>query len=145
MILAVLGFYFLYKQKSPFFIANLAIIVSAIYILSCWWCWSWGGSFSIRALIDYYPYLAFGLAAFFNATIAELKSKLVIGLTYFLVFYSLLQTYQYTTVVIHWDNMTKESYLFSIGKLKYTEQERAYFNTLLEVHSDEVPEDYRRK
>lgn len=145
MILAVLGFYFLYKQKSPFFIANLAIIVLAIYILSCWWCWSWGGSFSIRALIDYYPYLAFGLAAFFNATIAELKSKLVIGLTYFLVFYSLLQTYQYTTVVIHWDNMTKESYLFSIGKLKYTEQERAYFNTLLEVHSDEVPEDYKRK
>jgi hypothetical protein len=145
MTFAVVGYYFLYKQKSPFFVATVTLFPIAVYILSCWWCWSWGGSFGIRALIDYYPYLSFPMAAFFTFVIHQLKSKIIIGATFFFIFYNLIQTYQYTTVVIHWDNMTKEAYLFSIGKLNYTQEERDYFNTLLEVHSNEVPEDYKRK
>lgn len=145
MSFSLVGFYFLYKQKSAFTLSTLALITLVFYVLSCWWCWSWGGSFSIRAFVDYYPYLAFPLAAFFKQTIELMKSKLAIGFTILLIAFNLLQTYQYTTVVIHWDNMTKEAYLFSLGKLKYTNEERAHFNTLLEVHSNEVPEDYKRK
>ena len=145
MGLSLIGFYFLYKQKSPFFISTLSLVLLAFYVLSCWWCWSWGGSFGIRAFIDYYPYLAFPLAAFFKQTIEHFKSNTIVALTSFLVAFNLLQTYQYIAVVIHWDNMTKEAYWFSLGKLKYTEEERKYFNTLLEVHSDEVPEEYKNK
>ena len=132
MTFALLGFYQLYKAKSGLFYPIIIYFLVTFYVLSCWWCWSWGGSFGNRGLIESYAFLALPMAAFFKKfNTIILKIVLLI-----LISFNLLQTYQYSAVVIHWDNMTKESYKFSLFKLKYTDEERLYFNSLLEVQSD---------
>ncbi len=136
MVFSLIGFYHLYKINKGLFFPITVYFLITFYVLSCWWCWSWGGSFSNRGLIESYAFLAFPMAAFynwFNKKIPKITLRIAVVI---LIAYNLLQTYQYCAVVIHWDNMTKESYIYSLFKLKYTDEQRAYFNTLLEVHSD---------
>jgi hypothetical protein len=146
MMFALVGFYFLYKQRSKIFIPLVISFPLTVYVLASWWCWSWGGSFSIRAFVEYYAFLAFPMAAFFAYLMETIHfKKPLIGVITLLILFNLLQTYQYTRVIIHWDNMSKDAYLYSLGKFNYTKEQREHFNTLLAPHSDEVPEDYKRK
>lgn len=145
MSFSLIGFYFMHKQRSKLFLPLVIAFPVSAYVLSCWWCWSWGGSFSIRAFVEYYAFLAVPMASFFVYFIEQRKSTILYVLTSLLVLFNLYQTFQYTRVVIHWDNMSKEAYWYSLGKFRYTDEERKHFNTLLEVHSDGVPEEYKNK
>ena len=112
MILALSGFVFLFKNRKELFLPILIYFLVMIYILSSWWCWWFGGGYSIRSYIDMYGILAIPVAASIKAI---LKSKLPIkifalSLVGFLLFLNLFQTYQYRKGIIHYDSMTKEAY-----------------------------------
>jgi hypothetical protein len=95
----------LYKGVT-FFIAFLGIT----YVLSSWWCWWYGGSFSGRAFIEYYPLLMIGLAAVLNAIKTKLAKAEIIILLVACVYLNQVQTLQYRHGVLHWDSTTKETY-----------------------------------
>ncbi|MBC7425610.1 MAG: hypothetical protein H7321_03650 [Bacteroidia bacterium] len=136
MSLALFGFYNLFKTFPKLFFASAIYFLLTFYVLASWWFWSWGGSFSNRALIDTYPVLAFPIAAFitwFASKKLWKPGKFV--LIIFMVF-SMFQTYQYTAIVIHWDGMTKAAYKYGFLRLKFNPEERAHFNSLLENHDD---------
>lgn len=145
MLFAIFGCYTLYRNKHPLRLPLLVIFPITLYILSCWWCWWWGGAFSNRSLVEYYALLAFPMAACFNYLFSAPRFKFLLYVAGLLIVLNLLQTYQYTRNIIHWDQMTKEAYWFGFGKLKYTPDEKAEFEKLLGNYPTGIPEEYKRK
>lgn len=115
-LLALVGFVYLYKVKRFEFWALLLFLTGAILVLSSWWNWWYGGSFSSRAMLDYMAFFALLLAFTFklisSKVIRIITSSLLVLLTLFCQF----QTLQYRYNIIHWENMTKENYWHIIFK-----------------------------
>lgn len=120
MILALIGLPMMWKRAKEFALVSPILLALAIYVISSWWCWWYGGSFGSRVFIDYYPLLALGLGSF----LAFLKEKLARKgqrrlfwsfLSLFIVL-NLFQTFQYTRGIIHYDSMTAEAYWKAFGR-----------------------------
>lgn len=123
MLFAVLGFIPLYRMQRGLFYPLLIYIVAAIYVLSSWWSWWYGGCFGMRSMIEIYGLLSLPLAALLLAFKKQYLSRrimLALILT-FLVFLNIFQTYQFRAVLIHWVGMTKKSYwtIFLRAKDRY--------------------------
>jgi hypothetical protein len=104
------GLFTIYRQSKFRFLNSILFFVLVTYVLSSWWCWWYGGSFGLRAFIDFYPIFALMLAIFLNSLTSRwqkipvlLISSAFIGLNFF-------QTTQYINNVLPYDGMTKEKY-----------------------------------
>jgi hypothetical protein len=63
MGLSILGLPFLHKQMRALFWPIFIFFIVNVYIITSWWVWWYGGSFSQRPLIDSYSVLSFPIAA----------------------------------------------------------------------------------
>lgn len=63
MILALIGFWPLYKKNKSAFVPILAMTVIHAYIVFSWEIWWYGGAFGQRPMVDIYALLAFPMAA----------------------------------------------------------------------------------
>jgi hypothetical protein len=81
-----------------------------VYVLSCWWMWYYGGSFGMRAMIEFYGLFA----VLFYFLVSSLKQKWIKRSFYALVVLVVMlcqfQTLQYRYEVIHWSEMNKAKY-----------------------------------
>ncbi|HXC04502.1 MAG TPA: hypothetical protein VNZ86_07095, partial [Bacteroidia bacterium] len=118
MLLAVAGIIPLIRSFRDFFLGAILPVLLLGYALLCWWCWWYGGSFGTRAFIDFYPLLAFPLAAFFHfiSTRNTRIQDVALFLTGILVVFNLFQTWQYAKGLIHFDSMTEEAYYRALGQ-----------------------------
>src|SRR5690606_12661650 len=64
MVLSLIGFVPLYKKQKAIFFGILVFSLVSLYITFSWRCWWYGGSFSMRAVVQYYALLVFPLSAF---------------------------------------------------------------------------------
>lgn len=131
---ALAGLYLMRRQASHVFLPTLlAVLPLYLYIVSSWWCWWYGGSFSLRPMIDLYPLLCFPLAACLAkiASLPETSRRILTGLLVFLVLLNIGQTFQYKYNIIHYDAMTFRAYLNVFGKT-----ERRATDTSLLDHPD---------
>ena len=128
ILFSFIGLAFSFKKK--YFIATTSYIVINLFLVSSWWCWWYGGSFGMRALIQSFAVLAFPMAFVLSYLFNRLK-KITIGVISFFILFSIIQTYQYSYNFINWDSMTKKAYTFSLFNFKYNKIERAYFNHVL--------------
>lgn len=60
MIVPFLGLYWMYKQKEHYSVVFLAFTLLSFYIVTAWDVWDYGGTAG-RAMVQYYPVLAFPL------------------------------------------------------------------------------------
>jgi hypothetical protein len=136
MLSAMAGLFFLKKRASEWFPAVPIILVILVFVLSSWWTWWYGGGFGMRALIQYYAFLAFAIGSFYTY-IAQMawRKWITYAVVTCLIVLNLFQTYQYKIAYIHWDSMTKESYWFIFGRLRVTAEESDRYETLLD-HPD---------
>lgn len=110
LLLALFGYVTMSKTQTfrAFVLSGFFLLLT--YLLSSWWNWYYGGSFSSRAYIEYYLIFLLPLAHLLN----NLKSKIWLNsfkaVLVLLVLFCQFQTYQYRYMVIHWDAMTKEKY-----------------------------------
>ena len=102
------GVFYLYRQSKFTTLWLLGFLILVVYILSSWWLWYYGGSFSSRVMIEYLPFFMILLGILISRT--PLK-RTVIGLTVLLTLFCQLQTYQYRYGYLHFDSMTKEKYM----------------------------------
>lgn len=108
--IALFGGYYLFKHSGFQFFSLFLFLIVLTYVLSSWWCWYYGGSFSGR------PYLEFtGLFIFLLAiTLKNLKppvlNRIYVSVIILLIMVCQFQTYQYRKAYIHWSDMTKEQY-----------------------------------
>ena len=132
MSFSIVGFIFLYKNYRGLFWSSISTFIVFTYVISSWWCWWYGGSFGLRAMIDLYPLLSIPLASLTFHIFRTKRSFIQFiysGSLIVLIALNLFETKQYKKGIIHWDSMTKEAYLNSFGKLKVEQDFKLLFST----------------
>jgi hypothetical protein len=114
LMLAIFPAFFLIYRKSKYsFYTLTCFFIIAIFILSSWWNWFYGDSFGMRSMIDFYPLLAI-LLAFTIDKIVSAKPGFILFLlvSFLLIGFNQLQTYQYYKGILHHDSMSLEKYRY---------------------------------
>lgn len=119
--LMLLALYGITKMKAnhPFKTSVLVLLPIYLYLVSSWWCWWYGGSFSQRSMIDIYPLLALPLAAFIFqiSHLSVNKQKVIFTIIILFVLLNIFQTVQYKYNIIDFDGMTAKEYVQVFGTL----------------------------
>jgi hypothetical protein len=105
-ILFIMGYF----RNSRFAFWTFVIFFIVLnYILSSWHSWFYGGSFGLRAFLEFYPFFIIPIAVGLNS----IKNIVMyfIGLLFLLVMgLNIFQTYQITHLIIHFSDMDREKY-----------------------------------
>jgi hypothetical protein len=114
----------------------LIFVVLNVYIVSCWWCWWYGGSYSMRALIQIYPYLALSFAGMLQYIYSRSKFRNVVKYTLnavilLLVLVQIKFWRQYKEGYVHYDSMTSKAYFFTLTKFEMDGAEKEMYYSLL--------------
>ncbi|MEI7595343.1 MAG: hypothetical protein WCK02_06300 [Bacteroidota bacterium] len=129
-IFALIGLFLLSKKQSEFRWSIIFYLIVHVYIVSCWWCWWYGGCYGQRAMIESFAFLSIPLAAFFDKICDSVTwHRVVLWLIMFFIFVtSIIQTLQYRYTIIHWDAMTKEAYWKVFLKVKKPKDIKNYLD-----------------
>ncbi|MCB9302380.1 MAG: hypothetical protein H6566_17190 [Lewinellaceae bacterium] len=109
-LVALLGLIPIYRQSRYQFFTLSTFLLLAIYILSSWWQWWYGGSFSSRVMVEYSIFTFTPLAVLLNWLRPGPARKVLVGLIVLLALLCQVQTYQYRHRQIHWSDMDRKSY-----------------------------------
>lgn len=121
LLVACFGSAKMWQRNSQQTVLWTAFMVITVYVLSSWWSWWYGGSFSGRAFVEFIPFFAIPLGLLLNS----IKRKgLAITFSALLLLTALnqFQTYQYRYYIIHWDQMDSEKYWDVFLSLEKPEQ-----------------------
>ncbi len=120
MTFSIIGLILMIRKREKMSFGIIITVVSYIYVMSCWWVWWFGGSFSSRTMIDVYPLLALGLAFFIKQLLLSkrLIKNSVLTLMFLLVGSNLFQTRQAHEGLLHHASMTKGAYFKILFKLQ---------------------------
>jgi len=109
-LVSLLGFIWLIKNKKYEALTLSLYLVLITFIFSSWWSWYYGGSFSLRAYVEYLPFFAL-LLVFVFKLLKSKKLKIAFSvLILALILVCQIQTLQYRYYHIHWSEMNKEKY-----------------------------------
>lgn len=133
MLFALIGFYFLWKDKNRNSLSITIFFILFLYVISSWWCWWYGGAFGGRSFIDIYPVMAFPLAAFIRRSgrTPGWIRIILLFLAAFLIHLNYYQTWQYSKGIIHWSGMTQEAYWHS---LQHKIPQKEYYDLIWEAN-----------
>ena len=108
--ISTLGIFLLWRFKKFETLTFFGFFILITYVLSSWWMWYYGGSFSSRVYVEYLPVFMILL----GLSLQQLKvrwSKIAsITLIVLLIGLCQIQTFQYRYGEIHWSEMTKDQY-----------------------------------
>jgi hypothetical protein len=112
MIFALAGILMMAGKLKRWRFPVVAATLLNLYIVFSWWCWWYGGSFSARALVEFYVVLAFPLGAFYRwifkrHMVLKISTLLLLG---FFIWLNIFQSKQYRTSLLHWDSMSEKAY-----------------------------------
>ncbi|MCE3277837.1 MAG: hypothetical protein K0S44_28 [Bacteroidetes bacterium] len=123
MVFAIAGVFYMRKNVPEFLLSVAILLPLLIYVFFSWWAWWYGGSFGLRAFVDYYGLLAIPLASFYTQAFQAKFKKIkwvVATAAFLLIFLNMFQTWQFNKGLIHYDSMTKESYILGFGMKHHT-------------------------
>ena len=112
MLFVLLGFIPLWRRRRDCFWPLLAFLVLNVYLVSCWSCWWYAGSFSNRAYVQSYAVLSIPLGFFLQA-IGEKRNFIKIPVYIIAVLFlclNLFQTWQFKQRIISQSDMTRAAY-----------------------------------
>ncbi len=108
--ISVLGGFVLWRSRKFETLSFLGFFLLITYVLSSWWMWYYGGSFSSRVYVEFLPVFMILLAL----SLQELRIRWtkIASLTIIVLLIGLcqVQTFQYRYGEIHWSEMTKDQY-----------------------------------
>jgi hypothetical protein len=108
MLVALGGIVFMKNNFTR--ISFVIVMFLAIYIISCWELWWYGGSFGMRPFIEFYPLMAVPLALLIQKLSKKYLALLAVPLFSFLLVLNIVQTYQYTKGILPYNDMTAAKY-----------------------------------
>jgi len=140
MFLSILGFYQLYKNYTQLFWCIAVFTIGNIYLVSSWDIWWYGGSFSMRALIQSYALLMFPLSAFLSDMLRRKYLKYItVAILLFCAWLNLFMTYQgngsFKYGILEGEGMTYAYYWRIFGKTDITLKDKKLLDT-----NEEMPE-----
>lgn len=110
LLLSLTGFYWLFRKNKFEALTLLLFFIFINYILSSWWNWWYGGSFSSRVYVEYTPLFAILIAVSIENMKHKWTKSLYLIILTLLIILCQIQTFQYRYYQIHWEEMTKENY-----------------------------------
>ncbi len=116
-LISLAGLIIMFRKQKWTVIFTLLFLLFFTYVVSCWWNWWYGGSFSSRVYVDILVFFMLPLAYLLQAARKKLHKILLIFALFLIVALCQIQTYQYRYYIIHWENMTKEKYWDNFLKL----------------------------
>ncbi|MBO4587115.1 MAG: hypothetical protein J5677_04790 [Bacteroidales bacterium] len=142
MVFAILGLIPLYKHYRKYFYPIIFFLIINIYVLSCWWCWWFGGSFGQRSMIDCYGMMAIPMAAFVAWLLKRKTVPRIILIVVFaaISYLSFFHYRQYKHGAIHCAAMTREAYFDSFG---HTHPSDCFWSLLDEPNYDAAKQGIR--
>jgi hypothetical protein len=110
LFISLTGLYFLWKRDrfSAWWLFGFLLLLT--YVLSSWWMWYYGGSFSSRVYIEYFSLFSILLGLSLEGLTGLIPRRIFISLIVLLTLVCQIQTYQYRYYFIHWSEMNKEKY-----------------------------------
>lgn len=108
-LLACFGIVALYLRSKAAAIWLAVFLFVAVYVISSWWVWYYGGGFGLRALVEYLPFFAVLMAHLLH-TLPRPATWAVAMISLLAVPLNLVQTYQYSKFIIHWASMDRDRY-----------------------------------
>lgn len=108
--LALLGLYPMFHKNMSQAILWVAFMTVSVYVISSWHNWWYGGSFSMRPLVEYLPFFLIPLGLALEHFKVKWKRLVLITLVFSCLIVNQIQTYQYRYYHIHYEEMTKERY-----------------------------------
>ena len=109
-LISLLGFYFMYRISKFQTIALSFFLIILVYILSSWWNWWYGGSFSSRVFVDFIPFFAILLGTALLSIKRPIPRASLISLLTIIIVLCQIQMFQYRYYFIHYENMNMEKY-----------------------------------
>jgi len=109
-LISFLGLFVYWKRNKFEFFSFLGFFILLTFVLSSWWMWYYGGSFSSRVFVEYLPLFMMPLSVFIQAQSGLWKKLLSNSVIVLLIVICQIQTFQYRYYEIHWSDMTKEKY-----------------------------------
>lgn len=108
-LLACVGLAYLAKRSRYSLLAWISFMTVLVYVLSSWWNWWYGGSFSARPFVEYLPFFAIpmGLAL---QNLPKLLHRGYVVLLLLAVLIGQVQTYQARYFRIHYEDMDRARY-----------------------------------
>jgi len=110
MLLAVIGFIYLYKNKREFFFPAMIYFLINLYIISSWSCWWYAGSFSSRALIPSYVLMAIPLGYLLVKVLSGKFKMAMYSVLVLIVCLNLFQSWQIKAGILDTTNMSRAYY-----------------------------------
>lgn len=109
-LLAFLGAFVLIRKNTFEAVAFIGFFLLITYVLSSWWMWYYGGSFSSRVYVEFLPIMMLVLGLGIQKI--QIRWTKVVATSFIILFVVLcqIQTYQYRYGQIHWSEMTKDRY-----------------------------------
>jgi len=132
MIMSLIGFYFLWKQKKEVFSTALLFFLVFIYIAFSWDIWWYGGSLGQRTLVQTYPILMFPLSAFLVVILksSTIKKSLAVAFISLGVYTNLWFTHQaHKGGLFYTEQMTRQYYWATIGRFNPPSEVRKLLDT----------------
>jgi hypothetical protein len=120
MLFMLPGLWLMFRKREGESLPLIITLVLCVYVFSAWWCWWYGGSFGMRAMIDLYALLVLPTAHAMQWIIrrkAQMRN-FALGILTIGIILNIFQTYQYQHAIIHWDGMSAELYKAHFFKLK---------------------------
>lgn len=138
LLLALIGVIVLFKVKRPLFWGFILTFLVFTYLISSWWCWWYGGSFSMRPFVDIMPIFAIPIAFLLYRIHVVLK---VFAALFMLGAVGLTQVYnyQFNHHIIHYDGMNWSQFETTFL------QTGVRFEWYPFLPFDELPEEYSHK
>lgn len=112
MMLAIIGFYYLYKKDKALFSATFIFILINIYLVWSVPKWWYSHSFGQRVMIQFYPLLSIPLAYFIqvNKGKGSWRKWGVLTLVFFFIGLNLFQNWQYRRGILLGFNVNRSYY-----------------------------------
>ncbi len=146
IVLVFIGFFFMKDEVKKLRPVILSLLIINIYVLSCWWDWTFGGSFGARCFTQHLAFLSLPIAAicnyFCNSENFRKSLQFTRAIFFAVVFsgisLSIGQTHQFNSQYIHYNNMTKETYWLIFGKYYLDGDNQSRFWNSLKALDDET-------
>ncbi len=110
LFISLAAYYHLFRQNRFAAVSHFLFLSVVTYILSCWWMWWYGGGFSGRVFIEYFPFFIILTGVLINNIRQKVPKRLLYGLIVVLVLICQIQIYQYRHYHIHWENTDRDMY-----------------------------------
>ena len=136
-IVALIGVFRLrqFYQK----VSILFFLVALFYVLSSWWCYTFGDSLIWRPLTDF---TSVGALLVVNTiqSVKNLKAKIILySFITFSIIYNVKIFYQFSNGILHFDRMNFEKYIYTFNKLSKSDFECLGGNKIQGIYSAKQP------